>query len=385
MAKSAATLKKQRELEENPDALLDDVLGTEADTPDDDYIQDDDDDDTEEDEEDDTSDDEDDVTNTEDGEDILDDDDSGEPPADEDDDEGEVGDEDEGDDENQGSESESEPPAAKKGKKDPQQGLLKELRETRQKNAELQAQLAARPPTAPPPGDTTAAPVDQPNNQIPVTVSEDGKQVYVDFDNPDVQRIIANQSRAANAPTPQELKQQALAGAMRDFAAEEAGNSSIVERANEIDDFVSANVESLMMRGLRPQTIGQVVQALEDAGVGQRVAEAYPEMEGMFPEFVEAMSSGNPTWRTSMYRRMKSAAAAPPAPSRDESRPNIPRPKSPRSLARKGGRRSEGGTADEKEYDALQSRFKDDFMLMPEDKWNRMQELGVKLGKPGYE
>ena len=337
------------------------------------------------------------------GDDSDDDDDSqesessGPPSADEDDDDGDDDDDassgikitDEDDDE------EDEDPVAKR-----ERGMRKEIVELRRKLAQASAgvqkpptpgpvqQMPAPAPAPPAPGRTTEAP------QFRVMVSEDGSQVYVDPQavSEYVRQEAARVVEASRQPTPQDIKVMENERATQEFVlVDPETNGPIAERAKQADDYLTLQLQNMLASGHQFSTVREAVDKMRLFGIDQQMDQYFPEISPMFDEFVEGMASGNPIWRRSILTRMRDAyAPSDPAPSKGP-RPNIV-PKAPpkvtempKSLTRKGGSRSQGQTSDEKEFNSLSDEFQKDFMLMPEEKWNRMQSLGKRLGKKGYE
>jgi len=388
MAKSAATRRAEREADGNADALLDQILGAEPE--DDDFT------DTpaektrsKREERDDEGVLVDKEEKPESKEPLADD---GEPPAEGDE---EAGDDDSGDDDLQGSERESASPADDDEDDDDkaedevsvkkrEEGLIRDLQKLRRENQELVARL--NPPAAPAPGQTTQVPKQgPPSTHIPIQVSPDGEQVYFDLADPRVQEYVRQQAQAANQPSEMQLRQQALDRVDQEYAASEPGNDYVVSRAKLADDMLSEHIRGMMLQGHRFDTITDAIGALRMRGVDQQVAQHFPELANIFDEFVEGMASGNPVWRRSLYSRIKPprATAYGGGGALPQTTPKLGN--APTSMARKGGTRSESTTSDEREFSGLEAEFKHDFMIMPEEKWNRLQSLGKKLGKTGYE
>lgn len=274
-------------------------------------------------------------------------------------------------------------------------GLQREITELRRKLAEARASQQSAP-TPPPAAQTTApAPQAPPKPKgVPVVVSEDGRQVYVDPDA--LTKTVEERARQLyeemRKPTPEQVREMENRTAVDAFVAENpAAHQAVVGRAKDAEDFIALQIQSLMSQGHQIGSVQHAIQAMKDFGVSQSVATYFPEVAPMLDEFVEGMASGNPTWRRSLLSRMAQGAApvdAEDAPARPVVAPVSPlRPVTgmPQSLARKGGTRSQSPSADEAEFTELAKEFSDSVIFMPEKRYERLRALGKKLGKPGYE
>jgi len=317
------------------------------------------------------------------------------------------------DDDNQESEREEEA-SAEDEEEDPvakqNEGLRKEL-------VRLRKELASRPPAAPvapavnpaqlqqpvavpPAPGAPQAPAPQQTTQVPVQVSEDGRQVYVNANDPMFTEAIRQEAarlvEQSRQPSPQEQMLQANTQATSAFISEAPDrHRGVVERAQALDDYMSLNVQNLLAQGYKFNSVDEVVGVMNDLGITQQAAQLFPDVEQTvgIGTFVQGMASGHPAWRTQIYRQMSSSA------------PNVQQRQSglreqlasrrkqpgagvlegaPPSMARRGGTRTSSGTTDEKEFAALEQEFENNVLFFPDDKYNRLKTLGKKLDKPGW-
>jgi len=260
-------------------------------------------------------------------------------------------------------------------------GLRRELQKLRNQN-----RLAQPAPVVPvPPADVQ--PVGDHPGRIPVMLSDDGQQVYVDQSV--VDSLISQGIAQSRQPTQRDLVLQRNAEQVQQFIAEDPGNREVVNRAQEADDFITLNIENLMAQGVVFSSQADVIQHLEAAGIDKKISEFTPEIGSAvsFAEFIAARSSGDAVLGKALLQRMRgNGAAADPA-------PNPPVPPAledvsgaPRALARKGGARSEPPGEDKREFDALQARFSaNPFNGVSEAEYTRLEELGRNLRIEGWE
>lgn len=268
-------------------------------------------------------------------------------------------------------------------------GLLKEIQKLRSQIALFQPEPGrAAQSQAPAPGQTTAprAP------QIPVHVKEDGTGVVVDQAALDayVRQAAREMAMEANTPTPQQIRAMLLQEATQNFLAEAPNNKEIVQRASEIDEFVSLNIQQLIQNGYRITNVVDAVAALKHSGVDQVVMSSYPELRGIgFDDFVENMASASPAARRTTYRALAQASApAPKARARKANGAQRELGRQPRSLTRKGGGRQTAATSDEREFKALEAEFQAnafDLKAFPDSKYKKLASLGKKLGIEGFD
>lgn len=268
-------------------------------------------------------------------------------------------------------------------------GLLKEIQKLRSQIAMFQPDPGrAAQSQAPAPGQTTAprAP------QIPVHVKDDGTGVVVDQAALDayVRQAAREMALEAQTPTPQQIRAMQLQEATQNFLAEAPNNKEIVQRASEIDEFVSLNIQQLMQKGYRITNVVDAVAALKHSGVDQVVLSSYPELQGIgFDDFVENMASGSPAARRTTYRALAQAVApAPKGRARKANGAQRELGRQPRSLTRKGGGRQTAATSDEREFKALEAEFQAnamDLKAFPESKYRKMTAIGKRLGIEGFD
>lgn len=294
--------------------------------------------------------------------------------------------------------------------------LRKKLREMEaQRNLEAaQLQAPAIPPQAPappPPGHTTAPPVGGPPQvgqpgatpntelpQIPVMMSPDGSQVYVDPEA--VQKLIDDRANSilneAMQPRPEDVSRQQAIVAAEQFASANEANREVVVRANQAEEFIALNLKTLLAQGYQFQNAQQMVDTMEALGVDQNVVQHFPELQGAFGEFVESMTNPQPLVRTLMYRELarRSGSAAPAAPTTPPqgNPPNTPNPTlppppasaSPPSMAKAGGDRTPGNSPNMQEFQELDQRFQADGFSLSNEEFSRLKQLGKQLDIEGY-
>ena len=259
----------------------------------------------------------------------------------------------------------------------------RDLIKQRKRNAELQAQaqqmqLPYQPPVAPPPAETTA-PTNTPPG-LPVLVSEDGSQVYVDpmaFEAA-VQKQARELIRQAQTPTPEQIAAQEHHQQTEAIRTEYPETYSEAEQA---DAYLTESLAGLQAEGWKPRSIADVKQLFREQGVEKQLTEHLPQLTGpLFGEFIDAWTSGQPAWKRSVVERM-AAGTAPPSEMPARRRPDL----SPKSLARKGGSRTTAnGTTDLREFKQLEAEFSKESWSFPDDKYDRLKELGKKLNQEGY-
>lgn len=261
-------------------------------------------------------------------------------------------------------------------------GLLKQITELRSvKRQQVQPQQPVQPVAAPAPS-TTTAPT---RKGVTVKVSEDGQSVFVDpseFDQA-VRETAQELIRQAQQPTPEQIRIQQNYRAEAEFVqADSARLLPIVERVHQADDYITSHLRNLIAEGHQVQNVNHAIEIMRSMGIDKEVGQHFPEVEPIFDEFVEGMASGNPTWRKSLLARIAGPAnghESPASPKRVDVR------SMPQSLTKKGGVRTEAGTTEEREFKELQDEFNRDVIFFPEKKYKRLEELGSKLGKPGFE
>jgi len=304
-----------------------------------------------------------------------------------------------------------------------EQGLQAEIANLRKKMREMeaqrnleaaQAQAPAVPPQVPappPPGHTTAPPVGGPPQvgqpgatpntelpQIPVMMSPDGSQVYVDPEA--VQKLIDDRANSilneALQPRPEDVSRQQAIAAAEQFASANEANREVVARANQAEEFIALNLKTLLAQGYQFQNAQQMVDTMEALGVDKNVVQHFPELEGTFGEFVESMTNPQPLVRTLMYRELarRTAPAAPaaPTPPPQGNPPNTPNPTlppppaaaSPPSMAKAGGDRTPGNSPNMQEFQELDQRFQADGFSLSNEEFARLKQLGKQLDIEGY-
>ena len=301
-----------------------------------------------------------------------------------------------------------------------EQGLQAEIANLRKKMREMeaqrnleaaQAQAPAVPPQVPappPPGHTTAPPVGGPPQvgqpgatpntelpQIPVMMSPDGSQVYVDPEA--VQKLIDDRANSilneALQPRPEDVSRQQAIAAAEQFASANEANREVVARANQAEEFIALNLKTLLAQGYQFQNAQQMVDTMEALGVDKNVVQHFPELEGTFGEFVESMTNPQPLVRTLMYRelarRVGSAAPATPTQGNPPNTPNptLPPPPagtSPPSMAKAGGDRTPDSSPNMQEFQELDQRFQADGFSLSNEEFARLKQLGKQLDIEGY-
>lgn len=262
---------------------------------------------------------------------------------------------------------------------DREKALLKEI-------ARLRGQLASKPPTAPPPGSTTAPPL----GPVPVIVSEDGTKVYVDPRSmqEQIRRIAYEEAVRLNTPTPEQVRQMQVEKAGQEYLAKNPQAEAAVLRAKRADEFLTAHIATLKQQGHEYGTFSDVIQHMRVLGIEDQFYNYFPEIKEIgIDDFVEAMASGLPSSRRLLYDKMTAAIS----PSRPKGKPpkrnGAPRElgNQPKSLTRKGGGRATAASgSDEAELKALEAEFQENVAKFPDSKYKRMQSLGRKLGVEGY-
>lgn len=268
-------------------------------------------------------------------------------------------------------------------------GLRKEIAKLRE-----QAKLSRFAP--PQQNQQPVAPAAQQTTQvtrpmIPVRVSEDGREVYVDPDALDrliEERAAAAAARAA-APTPEQIISNEVRIATEQFVSENPTNVDVVKRVKEVDEFLTFHVAQLVQEGYQIRSVHDAVQALEAKGIDQQVLNAYPELKGIgFSDFFEQMSDGRAAARRVLLRTIAASQPSAPKP-RQRTANGAKRPlgDQPRSLTRKGGGKATAATSDEREFKDLEARFRESGISLkdfPEKDYKRMSQLGKKLGIEGF-
>ena len=265
-------------------------------------------------------------------------------------------------------------------------GLLKEITELRRKLSAAQQQSSTQPvaPVAPPAASTTAQPADKPKGRLQVVVDENGKEVYGDLEQARdyLKQIVNEEYENRSRPTPAQIKIFENQRATEEFvAADRERNAPVAERAQQADDYLTAQLETLAAEGYQFRSAREASALLRHRGIDTQTAEYFPELAPMFDEFIAGMASGDPIWRRSILERMSPAIEAKqPAPPPLKSVKGLPP-----SLAKRGGSRSTSPNSDESEFEALRDEFKKDVAFFPDEKYERLQSLGRKLEKPGFD
>jgi hypothetical protein len=267
------------------------------------------------------------------------------------------------------------------------QGLLKEISELRQKINETKRPAASPPPVmpmAPPPAATTALPSNERvPGHVPVLVSEDGQSVYNDPDafREEVESTARRMIQEANTPSPEQLKAMATQKSVDDFVALDPGrNQPLADRAQQADDYIVLHVQKLVGEGHQFTSVADVTNTLKAQGIDKNVTQHFPEIEGMFDEFVAGRTSGDPVWRRSLLDRMAPRGEAPKV--NDPVTPSVEG--LPRSMSKKGGTKTGSMTTDESEFEFLNTEFQENVVFFDDKKFERLEELGARLEKPGF-
>ena len=300
------------------------------------------------------------------------------------------GSESDGADDDQESESDDSPSADSPALTGREQGLLREMASLRQKNQELtlqHQQPVMQAPQAPLPQETTAP--DPMLGRVPLIVSEDGQHVYNDdaaLDARIEQRAQALIDRAAQ-PTEDQVRVFKVRQMTDAYVAEDPdmrGPAAVL--VHQADEYISQHLTALISAGHKFRDAAHAAETLRELGIDKQIGEYFPTIEPMLDEFVEGVSSGSPRWRRTILEKLTSAGGS----SAGESA--VPNPdlkvklgRVPQSMTKKGGTRSQTTSADDKEFNHLEEGFRDNILGYPQDKYDRLQELGKSLGKPGYE
>jgi hypothetical protein len=235
------------------------------------------------------------------------------------------------------------------------------------------AQIQPTPPATPQPLPT--------DSRVGIVLDPNGTDVYVDQAAQDARTIEL--IRQANTPTPQQMEIQVLGRAIEEFrAADPKVNGAIVDAMKVADDYVTQHMEASGRLFVSP---AEVTQFLIEGGQAQTVIDGTPGLTTEnFPEYMSSMASRDPAIRTGMLRRMLPTAGAAVNPIVDPSKP-VSVAGAPTALADKGGTRSVSSEGDEAEFTALNSKYENDPVLGVTDaQYERIKELGQKLGKEGY-
>lgn len=237
-------------------------------------------------------------------------------------------------------------------------------------------------PMAPDPGVPPADP-----NRIPVVVAEDGQSVFVDQEALTAQMQATARSAYEDAmrPTPEQVRAENTRQFAQGFIGENPErNQPIFEDAQRADDFISmALINAAQQQGFQPRSIEDVNQFLHHTGIDKQVEEFFPDIAENLDEFVAAYASDNTAWKHSVLNRIGGVAP--------QSNGNTVRQRlesvgnAPTSLARKGSGRSQSPSTDEREFESLEKGFRENMWDFPEEKYERMQALGKKLGISGLE
>jgi hypothetical protein len=186
--------------------------------------------------------------------------------------------------------------------------------------------------------------------------------------------------QAALTPTPEQQEQMRVNQEIEQIRQE---YPDAMRKADAAEEFLAETLRSFVAQGYRFQSYEQIRNLMIERGVDQQLAQHIPELGGpMFVEFMDSLNSNNPTWRRSVASRME---APPVANSALEGLPPAAPSMSPPALARRGGSRTgDVPQADRAEFEQLEVEFRKDITLMPQEKYDRMRELGAKLGVEGY-
>lgn len=295
----------------------------------------------------------------------------------------------------EGDDAEGNEDEASEGEGDDAEGLKRQNAGLRKELSKLREQfkLSRVAPIPPEARQTTQQQnTQQPLARVPVLLSDDGKQVYVDPAALD--RLIEARATEAAAravtPTPEQIENNELRLATERFVSESPGNVEVVRRVQEIDEFLTHHVALLVNEGYRITNIHDAVAALESKGVAQQVIAAYPEVGGVgFGDFFALMSTRQPAARRILLRQLAERAPGAPKPKkRLANGAKRPLGEQARPLVRKGGGKQTAATSDEKEFAALEAEFRESGMSLkdfPDSKYKRMNQLGRKLGHEGFD
>lgn len=203
-------------------------------------------------------------------------------------------------------------------------------------------------------------------------------------------------------PDPNVVRIQQTQQATYNYLQEDPARQQVVERVNMADDYLTAQVTSLMNQGYRITDVNDVIPIMRALDIDKQALQMFPEISEIgFEEYIRALSSGEAVPRMMIYRSVERSLKGrrkpftapkdrqPTPPKKNNGAPRT-LDKSPRSLARKGGsRNSAPKTTMEAEFEDLYEEFTQAGPLavatMPRDKYDRMIKLGKKLGKDGID
>ena len=271
--------------------------------------------------------------------------------------------------------------------------MLREITDLRRRNAELRAVREAAPapvapPVAPAPGTTTAPTTSISGlGNIPVRLSPDGSEVYVDQEalNNAIEKRTRELIRQAQQPSPEQVQQIENQRATDSFiASDPENNARVAGRAKEADDYITEQLKGLMGQGHKFNSLGEAVGLMQTLDITSKVESYFPELKGMVPQFVQGIASGDPVFRTMVLERMagQSRVADTPTPNKEPGVRSLAG--SPPSLARSGSRTPGAGAA-ESEFAELDREFSEKTVFMDEKRYKRLTTLGRQLGKDGYD
>ena len=278
-------------------------------------------------------------------------------------------------------------------------GVQRALTEQRQRNAQLkQAQVAQVPnpaqygqPGAPQPArDPSQA---QPPPGYQVSVSPDGQTVYVPREA--IASDVQAQAQAAVQEQMAAFRQEQTAMVEQTFVrADPEANGAILNEARMADQYVGLAIQNATMSGalyvdpMSSDRVGALIDAMRVAGIVDEVEKHFPSVGAHFDSFFRAYASQSPQAKADVYSEIASARKASAAPSTPEPQPSRvvePVRDVPTSMVKKGSARSDDSGGDEREFATLWKTFLQDPGKLSDEKAQRMSDLGVRLGKDGFD
>lgn len=227
---------------------------------------------------------------------------------------------------------------------------------------------------------------------VPVTVSPDGQQVYVPRE--ELEKLVrATSGQVVDermAPTPEQQAITEHHQMLQQYVGEDPARSeqrtAVVQRVQAAEEFMRLKSAQLESQGYRPSTKEEAIELLHMTGVDEEMGQFVPELAPMFDEFVQAWASGQPGWKRSILERVEAAASGKAMPGGEPGPALRSVEGGPQSLAKKGGARNMSTTKpDEAEFATLEKKFDSAPWEMSDKEWSRLQGLGRKLGKPGFD
>ena len=268
------------------------------------------------------------------------------------------------------------------------QGLEKELKKLREQRREWERRRLAL--EAPAPTREAAPPVPPApdvGKKLPVSVSEDGQDVYVDLAAADtyIEERAREIARSEMAPSPEQVADYEWRTRVNEFVQSDPENlTPLVQEALQAAEFIESSVTNAVEQyGFQGQGLKDVLGFMDYTGIREKVNEYFPDVADNLEHFLPAFSSNNTGYKIMALERMAESRSRPSGSESQSQRTLEDVSRAPTSMARKGGTRSEGPNVDEKEFNELEKEFRDDIFGMAEDRHKRYLELGKKLGKPG--